>query len=159
MGRMSRYLKMLRIFLHRGGGYSRGEYLKKIHYFGSQGEHCYLQPWNFGTEPERIYIGNNVHLASNVTFINHDIAFMMFNHMDPKHKYSERYGNIHIGDNVFVGSNSTVLYDVHIGNNVIIGAGSLVNKDIPDGMIAAGVPCKVIGKFENYQKKLRKEES
>lgn len=67
-------------------------------------------------------------------------------------------GNIHIGDNVFIGSNSTVLYDVHIGNNVIIGAGSLVNKDIPDGTIAVGIPCKVIGKFENYQKKLMKEE-
>ena len=33
------------------GGYSRAEYLKKKGYFKSIGEHCYLQPWNFGTEP------------------------------------------------------------------------------------------------------------
>lgn len=84
---------------------------------------------------------------------------MMFNYMDEKHNYYLRQGNIIIGDNVFIGANSTVLYDVKIGNNVIIGAGSLVNKDIPDGVVAAGVPCKVIGKFEDYQQKLLKEKS
>ena len=44
-------------------------------------------------------------------------------------------------------------------DNVIIGAGSLVNKDIPSGTVAAGVPCRVIGKFEDYQQKMKKEES
>lgn len=156
MGRFRRYSKMLRIFL-TGGGYPRAEYLKKIGYFGSIGKHCYLQPWNFGTEPDRIYFGNNVHVASGVTFINHDITCMMFNYMDPEHSYRERFGDIHVGDNVFIGSNSTVLYDVHIGNNVIIGAGSLVNKSIPDGVVAAGVPCRIIGKFTDYQKRLMKE--
>ena len=133
--------------------------MKNIGYFGSIGEHCYLQPWNFGTEPDRIFFGDNVHVASNVTFINHDITCMMFNYMDSKHKYHERFGDIHIGSNVFIGSNSTVLYDANIGNNVIIGAGSLVNKDIPDGFVAAGVPCKVIGRFEDYQKRLMKEDN
>ena len=37
---------------------------------------------------------------------------------------------------------------------MIIGAGSVVTKDIPDGVVAAGVPCKPIGKFENYKAKL-----
>lgn len=83
-------------------------------------------------------------MASNVSFINHDITCMMFNYMDPVHRYRERLGDIHVGNNVFIGSNSTVLYDAHIGNNVIIGAGSLVNKDIADGSVAAGVPCRVI---------------
>lgn len=153
MGRMSRYFKMLKIFSH-GGGYLRAEYLKKIHYFGSQGDHCYLQPWNFGTEPERIYFGNNVHVASNVTFINHDITALMFRYMDNNESYKERKGNITIGNNVFIGSNSSILYDVHIGDNVIIGAGSLVNKNIPSGSVAAGVPCRVIGKFEDYKYKI-----
>lgn len=128
--------------------------MKKIGYFGSQGEHCYLQPWNFGTEPERIYFGNNVHVASNVTFINHDITALMFRYMDNNKSYKERKGNITIGNNVFIGSNSSILYDVHIGDNVIIGAGSLVNKNIPSGSVAAGVPCKVIGKFEDYKYKI-----
>ena len=38
---------------------------------------------------------------------------------------------------------------------MIIVVGSFVNKDIPDGSVAAGVPCRVIGKFENYMKRLR----
>lgn len=36
---------------------------------------------------------------------------------------------------------------VHIGDNVVIGAGSVVTKDIPDMVIAAGNPCKVIRKI------------
>ena len=33
---------------------------------------------------------------------------------------------------------------VTIGNNVVIGAGSVVTKDVPDNVIAAGNPCKII---------------
>lgn len=135
------------------GGYAKADYLKKIHYFKHQGEHCYFQPYNFGTEPELISFGNNVHVASKVMFINHDITSLMFEYMDD-HEYKKRYGPITIGDNVFIGANSTILYDVHIGNNVIIGAGSLVNKDIPDGVIVAGVPAKVLGKFDKYKQRL-----
>lgn len=147
--RLYRYLMLLNI-LARGGGYSRATYLKKKNYFKSIGEHVYLQPWNFGTEPHLISFGNNVHVASGVTFITHDITCMMFSYMDRTHLYKLRQGGITIGDNVFIGAKSTILYDVKIGNNVIIGAGSLVNKDIPDNVVAAGVPCKVIGNFENY---------
>lgn len=151
--RMKRYVMLLRIFL--AGGYSRAEYLKKKRYFKFIGEHVYLQPWNFGTEPELISFGDNVHVASDVTFINHDITCMMFSHMDKEHRYKARRGEIKIGSNVFIGAGSRILYDVTIGDNVIIGAGSLVNKNIPSGTVAAGVPCKVIGKFEDYQKKLQ----
>lgn len=119
----------------------------------------YLQPWNFGTEPHLISFGDNVHVASGVTFVNHDITCMMFNYMDKEHHYKLRQGEITVGNNVFIGAKSTVLYDVTIGDNVIIGAGSLVNKDIPSGTVAAGVPCRVIGKFEDYQQKMKKEES
>ena len=75
----------------------------------------------------------------------------MFQYMDKNLEFKGRKGPISIGDNVFVGANSTILYDVNIGNNVIIGAGSLVNKDIPDGTVAAGVPCRIIGRFEDYK--------
>lgn len=101
-----------------------------------------------------ISFGENVHIASGVKFVNHDITALMFRYMDDKHYYRERKGPITIGNNVFVGANTTILYDVTIGNNVIIGAGSLVNKDIPEGVVAAGVPCRPIGKFEDYKTKL-----
>ena len=77
--------------------------------------------------------------------------------MDKEHTYRLRQGEINIGDNVFIGSNSTILYDVTIGDNVIIGAGSLVNKDIPNGSVAAGVPARVIGSFDEYRTKLIKD--
>lgn len=54
-----------------------------------------------------------------------------------------------IGNNVWLGDKVTVLPGVKIGDNVIVGANSVVSKDIPDGVIAAGVPAKVIKKIEN----------
>lgn len=54
---------------------------------------------------------------------------------------------------MFIGVHSTILKGVTIGNNVIIGANSLVNKDIPDNVVAAGNPCKVIMSLEDYYKK------
>lgn len=147
---------MLRMLLIKifGGGYKMADFLKKKKYFREQGEHCYFCPWNFGTEPHMISFGDNVHIASGVTFINHDITCLMFNHMEKDKKYAGKSGPITIGNNVFVGTNSTILYDVKIGNNVIIGAGSVVTKDIPDGVVAAGVPCKVIGNFEDFKSKM-----
>ena len=83
---------------------------------------------------------------------------MMFNYMDKEHRYKIRQGEINIGNNVFIGAGLRILYDVTIGDNVIIGAGSLVNKDIPSETVAAGVPCKVIGSFDEYMSRLRVEE-
>lgn len=37
-----------------------------------------------------------------------------------------------------------MLPGVTIGNNAVIGAGSVVNRDVPDGVVAAGNPCEVI---------------
>lgn len=157
MSRIGRYWLMLRLIFR--GGYSKAEFLKKRNYFKSIGEHVYLQPWNFGTEPHLISFSNNVHVASNVSFITHDITCMMFNYMDKLHRYRLKQGPITIGNNVFIGSNSTILYDVTIGNNVIIGAGSVVTKNIPDGVVVAGNPARVIGSFDDYKLKLVKEEA
>ena len=49
-----------------------------------------------------------------------------------------------IGDNVWIGGSVTILPGVTIGSNVTIGAGSVVVKDIPDGCVAVGNPCKVV---------------
>lgn len=88
MGRLKRYFTLFRIFI--SGGDSRAEYLKKKKYFKSMGEHCYLKPWNFGTEPYMISFGENVHIASGVTFVNHDITALMFRYMDKNPNYQER---------------------------------------------------------------------
>lgn len=55
------------------------------------------------------------------------------------------YGKpVTIGSNVWVGANVAINPGVTIGNNVIIGSGSVVTKSIPDNVIAAGNPCKVL---------------
>lgn len=51
---------------------------------------------------------------------------------------------VHIGQNVWIGMNSTILPGVTISDNTIIGAGSVVSRDIPAGVIAYGNPCRVI---------------
>lgn len=80
-----------------------------------------------------IFIGENFYTNHNVTIL--DGAKITF------------------GDNVWIGTNVSVLPGVTIGNNTIIGVGSVVNKDIPDGVIAAGNPCKVIRKITDADKK------
>lgn len=153
MLRIKRYLTLILILLIKGG-YPRAKFLKKIHHFKNQGDNCFFQPYNFGSEPNLISFGNNVHVATRVSFITHDVIALMFRNIDGVN-YKIRYGEIKVGDNVFIGADSTILYDVEIGDNVIIGAGSLVNKDIPSGSIAAGVPCKIIGNFDDYKLKLK----
>lgn len=55
------------------------------------------------------------------------------------------------GDNVYIGTGSTILGPVKIGNNVIIAAGSIVTSDIPDNSICVGAPAKVIRTLEQNQ--------
>ena len=50
---------------------------------------------------------------------------------------------VHIGNDVWIGAQVTVLPGVSIGNNVVIGAGSVVTHDIPDNVVAFGNPCRV----------------
>lgn len=93
-----------------------------------------------------IEIGNNVVIAKFVTILDHD------------HAYSLQEGNLSfadyvlapivIGNNVWLADKVTVMKGVTIGDNVIIGANSVVSKDIPSNCIAAGIPCKVIKRFE-----------
>ena len=88
----------------------------------------------------KVTIGSNVMFAPNVS---------VFTAGHPVHPAARNtmyeYGiSITIGDNVWVGGNSVILPGVHIGSNTVIGAGSVVTKDIPDGVIAAGNPCRAL---------------
>ena len=49
-----------------------------------------------------------------------------------------------IGDNVQISTGSKILGPVHIGNNVVIGANSTVLKDIPSNCVAVGSPARII---------------
>jgi len=60
----------------------------------------------------------------------------------------DKVGKVVLKNNSKIGSHSTVLPNVTIGKNSIIGAHSLVINDIPDNVIAYGVPAKVIKKID-----------
>jgi len=57
-------------------------------------------------------------------------------------------GKVHLKQNCKIGSHSTVMPNVTIGENSIVGANSLVLDDIPDNVVAFGVPAKVIRKID-----------
>jgi putative colanic acid biosynthesis acetyltransferase WcaF len=51
---------------------------------------------------------------------------------------------IDIGEDAFIGARAVVLPGVRIGARAIVGAGSVVTKDVPENVVAAGNPCRVI---------------
>jgi len=67
------------------------------------------------------------------------------------------YGKpIKIADDVWIASNVTVCGGVSIGKGSVIGAGSVVTRDIPEGVLAAGNPCRVIRKITEKDSMYRK---
>lgn len=90
----------------------------------------------------RVTIGDNCQFAPNVSIYTagHPV------HPDSRNSLYEYGIGVSIGDNVWIGGSTVILPGVHIGSNTVIGAGSVVTKDIPDWVVAAGNPCKVIRK-------------
>lgn len=98
----------------------------------------------------KVTIGDNCLFAPNVSIYTagHPV------HPDTRNTMYEYGISVSIGDNVWVGGNVVICPGVHIGNNAVIGAGSVVTKDIPDNVIAAGNPCRVIREITEADRKL-----
>lgn len=97
----------------------------------------------------KVVIGNNVQIAPNVSIYTagHPV------HPDSRNSGYEYGIPVTIGDNVWIGGNVVILPGVTIGSNSIIGAGSVVTKDVPEWVIAAGNPCKVVRKITEEDRK------
>lgn len=130
----------------------RTKYIVKHKVFKEVGDNFFFQPRIIPSDPELIKFHNNVTVASDVTFITHDIADNVLNNLG-KGFFPYNYGCIEVMDNVFIGANSTILPNIKIGANTIIAAGSVVTKDVPENSVVAGVPAKVIGSFDEYIEK------
>lgn len=120
--------------------------------------YTYLEARKKGSE---ICIGNHVALNNNfsavafskitisdftVIGVNCSIIDNDGHHLDPE-KRSEatpETAEVYIDENVFLGDNVTILKGVRIGKNSVIGSGSIVTKSIPENVIAAGNPAKII---------------
>ena len=91
---------------------------------------------------DKIFIGNNVTIARFVSILDHDHAYSLVE--DQLILNGFKTAPIRIGNNVWIGDKVSINKGVKIGNNVIIGANSVVTKDIPNNVIIAGVPAKII---------------
>lgn len=111
--------------------------------------------------------GKHTSIGKNV-FINHDCSFLDLggitieddvligpkvsliteNHpIDPSQRKSLDLQSIRIKRNAWIGAASTILPGVTVGENAIVAAGSVVTKDVPDNVVVAGVPAKMIKKI------------
>ena len=129
--------------------------------FAEIGEDCYIEPpfhanWagkhchfgrevyaNFGltcVDDTHIYVGDSTMFGPNVVLATagHPILPEL---RDMAYQYNMP---IHIGANCWLGAGVIVLPGVTIGDNSVIGAGSVVTHDIPAGVVAVGVPCRVL---------------
>ena len=65
--------------------------------------------------------------------------------MNAEQRRRAEYGApVEIGADVWVGGGALILPGVRIGSRAVIGAGSVVTRDVPDGVFAAGNPCRVV---------------
>lgn len=131
----------------------RADYARKHGIYNAIGENVSIMDRKIPLYANLIRFHSNIRVASNVSFITHDITHNMLNCAGRGTKYQEVVGCIEVMDNVFIGSNTTILSNVRIGPNAIIAAGSVVNKDVPPKSIVAGVPARVIGSFDEYVEK------
>lgn len=127
--------------------------------FGLGGETVWMQP------PFYCDYGSNIHLGERVFFnfncVVLDVctvrigdysmfgpAVQIYTPMHPWDaalRWKQEFGKaVEIGSDVWVGGGAIILPGVRIGSRTVIGAGSVVTRDVPDGVFAAGNPCRVI---------------
>ncbi len=85
-----------------------------------------------------VRIGKNA-IVNTGAIIEHDAFIDDHVHIAPGVTLS---GNVRIGCCSHIGTGASVIQEVQIGNNVIVGAGAVVVKDIPDNVVAKGVPAR-----------------
>jgi maltose O-acetyltransferase len=127
--------------------------------FGAGGETVWMQPPFFCDYGANIELGERVFFNFNCVVL--DVcpvrigSFTLFGPsvqvLTPMHPFNaeqrrrEEFGKpIEIGSDVWVGGGAIILPGVRIGDRAVIGAGSVVTRDIPEGVFAAGNPCRMV---------------
>ena len=114
----------------------------------SVGDYFYSNHGMIITDGAKVTFGDHVFIAPNCCFTTAEHA------IDPEMRKAgiEIAKPITVGNNVWIGAGSTILAGVEIGDNTVIGAGSVVTKSIPENVVAAGVPCRVLRKITEEDK-------
>lgn len=135
----------------------RKEILKK---WLGKAQNCYIEPSFKCDYGKNIYLGDNfyanydciildcapVEIGDNVMFGPRVNLFTAGHPVDYQIRNTglEYAKSITIGNNVWLGGNTTILPGVKIGDNAVIGSGAVVTKDIPENVIAVGNPCHIL---------------
>lgn len=95
---------------------------------------------------DRVFLGPNSVLRKGCCIsynsaLGHDVRIGMYSNISMGCMIA---GHVTIGDLSYLGAGAVVRDELTIGKNCIIGMGSLVTKNIPDGVIAYGNPCRVV---------------
>lgn len=107
-----------------------------------EGSYCGARCGFSTSQGYKIEIGMNCSISHNVRiYTNNRVAQDITKEKD---KVAVNYGDVIIGDNVWVGANVIILEGVTVGSNVVIGANSVVNKSIPSNVVAVGAPIRII---------------
>lgn len=120
-----------------------GTYILNHHGRFSLGSHSHLSAYCYvNVCYGSVIIGNDVAIGPGVKIISYS------NHYSKGKKVSEERitAEISIGNNVFIGSNCTILPGTIIEDHVIIGAGAVVKGRLEQNSIYGGVPCKLLKK-------------
>ena len=127
--------------------------------FGAGGESVWMQPPFFCDYGSNIKLGERVFFnfncvvldvrevrIGNYTLFGPAVQIYTATHpMNAMLRRKEESGKpIAIGSDVWIGGGAIILPGVTIGSRSVIGAGSVVTKDVPEGVFAAGNPCRVI---------------
>ncbi len=127
--------------------------------FGSGGDSVWMQPPFYCDYGSNIYLGERVYFNFNCvildvcevrigdfTFFGPAVQIYTATHpMEARLRRTQESGKpITIGSDVWVGGGAIICPGVTIGSRTVIGAGSVVTRDIPDDVLAAGNPCRVI---------------
>lgn len=127
--------------------------------FGRGGDTVSMQPPFFCDYGTNIELGERVYFNFNCVVL--DVCrvvigdYTMFgpgvqiltpvHPMNAVERRSREYGKpIEIGADVWVGGGALILPGVRVGSRTVIGAGSVVTRDVPEGVFAAGNPCRVV---------------
>jgi maltose O-acetyltransferase len=127
--------------------------------FGAGGDSVWMQPPFYCDYGSNIRLGTRVFFNFNCTVL--DVCevrigdYTLFgpgvqiltplHPLDADLRRRQEYGKpIEIGSDVWVGGGALILAGARIGSRTIIGAGSVVTRDIPEGVLAVGNPCRVI---------------
>jgi acetyltransferase-like isoleucine patch superfamily enzyme len=108
----------------------------------------------FSTEPWLITIGDDCFITANCQFVTHDGGTLILRKEIPD---LEITAPITIGNDVYIGLNTTILAGTKVGNRCIIGACSLVKGEFPDNSVIAGVPARVIKTVDEYLEQIKSQ--